>query len=85
MHCDGVLCRACSFFAPESGCLTLDQFVKSWGNTTQKMNNHSSLDYHLTACTRMSEFLAKYNSVNIMLDSKQRNNLKQTRKLLNHC
>ena len=54
------------FFAPESvGCLTLDQFVtkpfKSCGNTTQ--------NYHLTACTRMSEFLAKYNSVNIMLDS----------------
>lgn len=63
--CDGVFCRACAIFAPELvGGNTLGQFVtkpfKSWTNKTQKMTNHGKVDYHLTACTKMSEFLAAY-------------------------
>lgn len=63
--CDGVFCRACAIFAPETvGGHVPGQFVskpfKSWVNKTQKMMNHGRLDYHLTACTKMSEFLATY-------------------------
>ena len=53
------------FFAPDTAAgHKLGQFVtqpfRSWGNKTQKMNGHSKLDYHLTAMTKMSEFLARY-------------------------
>ena len=50
------------------------------------MNNHSSHDYHLTACTRMSEFLAKYknpsDSVNIMLDSEAKKKLEANQQVI---
>ena len=62
---DGVFCRACIFFAPDTaGGHKLGQFVtqpyRSWVNKTQKMNGHFKLEYHLTAMTKMSEFLAQY-------------------------
>lgn len=65
--CDGAFCRACAFFAPEKvGGHIPGQFVttpfKSWANKTQKMTSHAGLDYHLTACTQMHEFLATYKS-----------------------
>ncbi len=76
--CDGVFCRACAIFAPKVvGGHTLGQFVtkpfKSWTNKTQKMKSHGKLDYHLTACAKMSEFLTAYqqpsHAVNVRLDS----------------
>lgn len=81
-YCDGVFCRACAFFAPESvGGRKLGQFVtkpfKSWGNKTQKMNNHNCLDYHLTACAEMSEFVVKCTSPSDTIDTRLDNEAKK--------
>ena len=68
---DGAFCRACALFAPSTvGGQDLGQFVtspfKCWTKMTTK-------EYHRSAMTRMSEFLAWYEdpsqSVDTMLDS----------------
>ena len=82
--CDSLFCRACTIFAPELvGSVALGQFVtkpfKSWVNKTQKMTYHGKLDYHLTACTKMSAFLAAYEhptrAVNTRLDTQAQKQL----------
>ena len=76
--CDGAYCRACAFFAPERvGGNIPGQFVttpfKSWVSKTQKMSSHGRLDYHMTACSKMREFLSTYETpsaaVHTRLDS----------------
>ena len=60
-------------FAPErSGGHVLGQFVtkpfKTWANKSQKMNAHASHLYHMTACTKMREFLATYEEPSLAVD-----------------
>lgn len=64
-HADGVFCRACAFFAPEKvGGRDPGQFVnkpfKSWVKRSEKMEWHAKLEYHATALSRLTEFLARY-------------------------
>ena len=55
----------------------MGQFVtkpfKSWPNMSQKMTTHCRLTYHLTACSKMQEFLATYEepsrAINTQLDT----------------
>ena len=84
--CDGAFCRACALFAPDrAGGQVMGQFVtkpfKSWANQSQKMTNHGSLAYHLTACTKMQEFLATYKepskAINTQLDSQAQKQLEE--------
>jgi len=62
---DGVFCRACAFFAPEKvGGHTPGKFVtkpfNSWVKRSEKMEKHAKLEYHMTAMTKMSEFIALF-------------------------
>ena len=75
---DGAFCRACALFSPSNvGGQDLGQFVtspfKCWTKMTTKASTHASKEYHRSAMTRMSEFLARYEdpsqSVDTMLDS----------------
>ena len=79
-----------SFFV---SCFTnslLGQFVtkpfKSRASKTQKMSSHSSLSYHLTACTKMQEFLATHENpaqaVNIRLDNVAQKQLEENQKVI---
>ena len=78
MFADGAFCHACALFAPSNvGGQDLGQFVtspfKCWTKMTTKASTHASKEYHRSAMTRMSEFLARYEdpsqSVDTMLDS----------------
>ena len=74
-HSDGVFCRACVLFAPETaGGRTLGQFVtkpfKSWVNKTQKMIAHGSSDYHLTAYAKMNQFMSTYENPSEAIDTR---------------
>ena len=84
--CDGAFCRACALFAPERiGGQVLGQFVTKpftiWANQSQKMTNHSSLEYHLVACTKMRAFLATYEqpskAINTQLDNQAQKQLEE--------
>lgn len=89
--CDGAFCRACAFFAPEKvGGHTPGQFLttpfKSWVNKTQKMTSHGSLDYHLTACAQMIEFIATYEhpseAICTLLDTEVQKQLEENQQVL---
>jgi len=74
-HVDGVFCRACVFFTPNDGTVggqAAGQFVsvpfKNWVVRSQKMNAHAKRDYHLTAMTRMKEFLTRYKNPTKAID-----------------
>ncbi len=78
-------------FAPErGGGHVLGQFVtkpfKSWANKTQKMSAHTSLGYHLTACTKMREFLATYEhpsqAINTRLDDVAQKQLEENQQVI---
>ena len=79
------------FFAPDSaGGHTLGQFVtqpfRSWGNKSLKTNGHSKLDYHLTAMTKMSEFLARYENpsqtIGTIFDQEAKDRLVEKKKVV---
>lgn len=89
--CDGAYCRACAFFAPEKvGGNIPGQFVttpfKSWVNKTQKMSSHGRLDYHMTACSKMREFLSTYEhpsgAVHTRLDSQLQEQMKRNQTVI---
>lgn len=89
--CDGAFCRACALFAPEKvGGNIPGQFVtipfKSWVNKSQKMASHARLEYHMTSCSKMSEFLSTYEhpseAVNTRLDSQVQQQLKDNQNVI---
>ena len=80
-----------SFFAPERvGGHILGQFVTkpftTWANKSQKMSNHSSLEYHLMACTKMRAFLATFEqpskAISTQLDSQAQEQLEENKLVL---
>ena len=90
-YCDGVFCQACAFFAPTTiGGNILGQFVtkpfKSWGSKSQKFSNHASLDYHLTACTKMNEFIVQHRSpssaINVRLDNEAKKQMEANKQVI---
>ena len=63
-HTNGAFCRACAMFVPETvGGQIPGQFVtkafRSW-KKTDKLTDHAKREYHLTAMTKMTEFIARY-------------------------
>ena len=78
-------------FAPEKvGGYVLGQFVTkpftTWACKSQKMSNHSSLEYHLVACTKMGAFLATYEqpskAISIQLDTQAQKQLEENKVVL---
>uniref|UniRef100_A0A1X7TIY2 TTF-type domain-containing protein n=2 Tax=Amphimedon queenslandica TaxID=400682 RepID=A0A1X7TIY2_AMPQE len=71
-HVDGAYCRACVFFAPDqvSG-HTLGHFVTTpftaWIKMSEKANLHAKNDYHQSAITRMTEFIARYEDPSVSI------------------
>lgn len=60
-----MFCRACALFAPDRvGGRVPGQFVakpfKSWVKRSEKMEGHAKLEYHITALSKLTEFVARY-------------------------
>lgn len=78
---NGVYCKYCTSFSPEEVCSQkLGKFVLTkfddWAHAIDKFNKHQKNEYHLTAISKVDEFLSvfnkKQNNIAVRLD----NNLK---------
>ena len=90
-YLDGVYCRACVFFAPNQvGGQDLGQFVSkpfsAWIKMSEKAAWHVRKDYHLTAMSKMEEFLTRYKNpsraVHTLLDSEAKRMMETNQKVV---
>lgn len=88
---DGAFCRACAFFAPnQAGGQDLGQFVtkpfKAWIKMSRKATTHAQKNYHLTAMTKMEEFLVRYQNptqaVGAVLNNESRQIMENNQKVI---
>ena len=74
VHVNGIYCRACAVFAPEKvggqvpGWFVTKKF-NNWINISQKLDNHSKTDSHVTCLVKMEEYVKRYNDLSKAIDS----------------